>query len=404
MRLPIVLLIAASLPAAENWLPLFNGVNLDEFEIRSGKAAYKLDNGEIVGTTVEGSPNTFLCTRKTYGDFLLAFEVKTDPRLNSGVQLRSHAYDKPAEVVTMNQGARRVTHQPGRVYGYQVEVATEKSGASGGIYDEARRGWIHNTSNDPGCKAAFKDNQWNHYYVEARRDRIRTWVNHIPCADVVDSLDLDGFIGLQVHQFQGGSPAEVRWRNLRIAELGRHSWKPIFDGKSLNGWNGNGGGEWKITDGALHGAQATGSTERGFLISADDYSNFTLRLQYKAVRGNSGVFFRMGEPPWSIRGSLGYEVEVDPTRDPGGLQHPGARGWLVHTGPVAETPHVKPTDWNTMTISAHGRRIVVHVNGVKMSEVVNDPGPLSGRLALQLNPRNDLEVFYKDLAILSPGK
>jgi len=404
MRHAAFLLLPACLFAAENWVPLFNGQNFDEFQILSGKALYRLDNGEIVGTTVEGSPNTFLCTRKNYGDFLLEFEVKTDPRLNSGVQIRSHAYDKEVEVVTNNRGARTVRHQAGRVYGYQVEIANEQGGASGGIYDEARRGWVANTSSDPHCKGAFKDNQWNHYYIEARGDRIRTWLNHVACADLVDSADLDGFIGLQVHSFKGDSPAEVRWRNLRIAELGRHSWKPVFDGRSLSGWTKNGGGDWSVVDGALRGTQKAGATERGFLLSNQEYGNFTVRFQYKAVRGNSGFFFRMGEPPWAVRGSMGYEVEVDPTRDVGGLQHPGKRGWLVHTGPVAETPHYKADDWNQMTVSAHGRRVVVHVNGIKMSEVVNDPGPLTGRFAFQLNPRYDLDVYYKDIEVLAPAK
>jgi hypothetical protein len=385
---------------SQTWSPLFNGRNFDEFQIRSGQAPYRIENGEIVGSTREGSPNTFLCTRRTYGDFLLEYEVKCDPRLNSGVQVRSHAYHREVEVTTLNQEARRVKHQPGRVYGYQVEVAAAASGASGGIYDEARRGWLHNTSQDPRCKTAFKDNEWNHYLVDARGDRIRTWVNHVPCADLVDSADLEGFIGLQVHSFKGQSPAEVRWRNLRIADLGRHAWRPLFDGKSLTGWSSRGGGQWSIVDGALRGMQNQASTARGFLISNDAFANFTLRLAYKAVVGNSGVFFRMGPEPWSIPGSIGYEVEVDPTRDVGGLQHPGKRGWLVHTGTAAEAPQYKAGDWNELTISAHGRRVVVHVNGIKMSEVRDDPGPLSGRVALQLNPRRDLDVYYKDIVVL----
>jgi len=384
MRFVWMVIVAWSGFAAEAWVPLFNGKNLDEFEIRSGKASYRLENGEIVGTTVEGSPNTFLCTRKSYGDFLLEFEVKVDPRLNSGVQVRSHAYDTAVG-----------RHHPGRVYGYQVEIASERSGASGGIYDEARRGWVHNTSSDAECKGAFKDNQWNQYLVEARGDRIRTWVNHVPCADLVDSEDLEGFIGLQVHSFKGDSPAEVRWRNLRIAELGRHQWRRIFDGRTLSGWKKDGSGDWAIVDGAVKGTHGPGAGQRGFLMSEAEYSNVTVRLDYKVVKGNSGFFFRMGAPP-----AMGYEVEVDPTRDVGGLQHPGKRGWLVHTGPVAETPHYKVGEWNRMTVSAHGRRVVVHVNGMKMSEVRNDPGPLEGRFALQLNPRNELEVYYKDIEIL----
>ena len=181
---------------------------------------------------------------------MLEFETKTDPALNSGVQIRSHHYKANAR--SARSTARKSSSesmQAGRVHGYQVEVATEKSGASGGIYDEARRGWVYNTVKDPACKIAFKDNQWNKYRVEANGDRIRTWVNGVPCADLVDSMDLTGFIALQVHAFKGDKPAEVRWRNIRIEDNGRHEWKPLFNGASLGGWKHSGGGSFKVENG-----------------------------------------------------------------------------------------------------------------------------------------------------------
>jgi hypothetical protein len=173
-----------------------------------------------VGTTAEGSPNSFLCTDREYGDFVLELETKTDPLLNSGIQIRSHRYAADTAVHT-NDGKKvsERKHPAGRVYGYQVEVANEKSGASGGIYDEARRGWLHNTSSDPAASRAFKDNQWNHYRIEARGNRIRTWVNGVACADLTDAADGSGFIALQVHSYKGEKPAQVRWRNIRIREL-----------------------------------------------------------------------------------------------------------------------------------------------------------------------------------------
>jgi hypothetical protein len=101
---------------------------------------------------------------------------------------------------------------------------------------------------------------------------------------------------------------------------------------------------------------------------------------------------------------LGYEVEVDPTRDAGGLQAPGTRNWLVRTGAAAETPFYRPGEWNEMAISAHGGRIVVHINGRKTAELTDDPGRRAGRLALQLNPKQDLEVWYKDVELLVKDK
>jgi hypothetical protein len=334
----------------------------------------------------------------------LEFEVKVDPELNSGVQIRSHQYERETEVLTLNQERLRRKQPKGRVYGYQVEISNEQAGASGGIYDEARRGWLANISSDPAARAAFRDNQWNKYRVEAKGDHIRVWVNSVPCADLIDSQDLDGFIGLQVHQFAGPHPKQVRWRNLRIQDLGRHSWKPLSDGKSFEGWTEHPGGKWEIANGAFRGTQTPDSSARGFLLTKDEFSDFTVRMEYKAIKGNSGFFFRMRDPKLRIGGPLGYEVEVDPTRDPGGLQEVGGRGWLHHTGPSGEAFYYRPGEWNQLTVSAHGRRINVQVNGHTASETKDDPGPERGRFGLQLNPKQEIEVLFRNVEILVPER
>jgi hypothetical protein len=219
-----LLLIPAA--AAEKFQPLFNGRNLDGWEVKNGQAKYEVVNGTIVGTTAEGSPNSFLCTTRNYSDFILEFDVNTDVGLNSGVQIRSHVYDQDRTVET-NNGKQMVKRQQrkGRVHGYQVEVSTEKAANSGGIYDEARRGWLANPAEslnaNAACSKAFKDGQWNHYRIEARGDSLKTWLNGVACSDLKDSMDTEGFIGLQVHQYKGEKPASVRWRNVRIADLAK---------------------------------------------------------------------------------------------------------------------------------------------------------------------------------------
>ncbi len=381
------LVSAMALVAAPNWTPLFDGKSLQGWKLCNGKAAYTVEKGVIVGTTAEGSPNSFLCTEKSYGDFVLEFEVQVDARLNSGAQIRSH------------QNAE------GRVYGYQVEIASEKSGVAGGIYDEARRGWLANIAQDPAASKAFKDNQWNKYRVEAMGDHMKVTVNGVAAADLVDSVDLDGFIALQVHSFKGDSPAQVRWRNLRIQDLGKHGWQPLGDGKTMQGWVKNGGGEWTVTNGVFAGRVTPDEQKRGFLIWSEEWKDFTVRMQYKIVQGNSGVFFRMGDPDNGTDvNKMGYEVEVDPTRDAGSLQEPGrgARGWILHTGPAEKMDHFRANEFNTLEIHAHDGDLTMHVNGVKTGEFKNDPGRKSGRLALQLNPRKDLEVYFKEFAILVP--
>jgi hypothetical protein len=203
--LVIASLAPAAPPPGEGWKPLFNGTDLSGWKPINGTAKYTVADGCIVGTTTEGSPNSFLCSEKDYGNFELVFEVKVDDRLNSGVQIRSHSTPD---------------FKNGRVHGPQVEIAT--NGNAGRIWDEARRAkWLDEQAADAPARKGFKAGAWNRYRVVCEGDRYRTWVNGVPVADVRDGTDATGFLGLQVHGIRKGEgPYQVRWRELYLRELG----------------------------------------------------------------------------------------------------------------------------------------------------------------------------------------
>jgi hypothetical protein len=190
--------------AEDGWVSLFDGKTLAGWKQLNGKATYVVEDGCLVGTTAEGSRNSFLCSEKDYGDFELEFDVRVDSRLNSGVQIRSES--KP-------------DYRDGRVHGYQVEIAV--NGNAGRVYDEARRGkFLDPDLTDAEKKGAFKKDEWNHYRVVCQGDSIRTWVNGIQIVELNDGMTKKGFLGLQVHSFKGEPPARVWWKNLRLKELG----------------------------------------------------------------------------------------------------------------------------------------------------------------------------------------
>ena len=195
--------------AKDKYTPIFDGKTLKGWTQRNGTATYRVENNAIVGKTKEGSPNSFLCTDKLYGNFDLKFEVKVDNGLNSGVQIRSQTKDGPK----------------GRVNGPQVEIEMSgKNGAeSGYIYGEAAGGWMTPADKRKPHKH-FKDGEWNAYRVVAKDAHIQVWINGVQISDLVDKEKLKshpkGFIGLQVHGIRKGSgPFEVSWRNLGIIEL-----------------------------------------------------------------------------------------------------------------------------------------------------------------------------------------
>jgi hypothetical protein len=206
--LTVVLVAALSLTALaqapEGFTSIFDGKSLDGWSQQNGTATYEIVGGTVKGTTAEGSPNSFMCTEKSYGDFELHFEVKCDDELNSGVQIRS--VSKP-------------DYKKGRVHGPQVEIAGP-SHVSGFIYSEGTgRGWI--SQNRPEHKH-FKNGEWNKYRIVAKGKRVQTWINGEPVEDteMPDVEPTSGFIGLQVHGINKGTgPFSVQWRNIYLKEL-----------------------------------------------------------------------------------------------------------------------------------------------------------------------------------------
>ena len=198
------------------WKPLFDGKSIEGWKVAGGTATFKVEEGCIVGTTKEGSPNSFLVPPGFYDNFELSFEVKVDDDLNSGVQIRSHITDKDQE---MGGDAKKKRVRPkGTVYGYQVEIAT--NGNAGRVWDEARHTQWHEPDPSDTQKALFKKGQWNQYHVVAQGDHIRVWLNGKPTSDFHDKEDASGILGFQVHGIKPGSgPYHVRWKNIQIRNL-----------------------------------------------------------------------------------------------------------------------------------------------------------------------------------------
>lgn len=195
------------------WKPLFDGNNLSDFEKLNGDAVYRIEGDMIVGVSRSGTPNTFLVTKQKYGDFILEFEVWADTSLNSGVQFRSISDPN------INNG---------RVHGYQVEIESSSRKWAGGIYDEARRGWLYPLSDNKKGQVAFKINEWNKYRIEAIGAEIKTWINGIQCANLIDNMTEEGIIGLQIHEIyrERQEGKIVKWKNLRILtkDVEKHRW------------------------------------------------------------------------------------------------------------------------------------------------------------------------------------
>ena len=329
------------------WTSLFNGKDLKGWVQYNGKAKYTVENGEIVGRTVPDEPNSFLSTDKLYGDFILELDLKVDEHMNSGIQFRSELNDENDHCKVTDK------HTPKRVHGYQMEIDPSARAWSGGIYDEARREWLYPLEYNVAAKTAFKNNQWNHYKIECIGNNIRTWINGVPCAHLVDDMTPKGFISLQVHDIKNPKDAgqEVRWKNIRIQttnlksasadhifvvnlipnsispEEQKNGVRLLWDGKTTKGWRGAykttfPDAAWYIQDGTFNvrGANGAESTNGGDIVTEQEFHAFDLQFEFKITdTANSGVKYFVTEKENNNGSAIGLEYQIlDDDKHPDG--------------------------------------------------------------------------------------
>lgn len=385
---------AATLPAqADGWRPLFDGRSLTGWTQCNGSARYTVENGTLVGRAVLNSPNSFLCTTEPFGDFVLEYDTRQATDLNGGVQVRS--ISDPA---IMN----------GRVHGYQVEIDPSPRRWSGGIYDESRRGWLHTLEGQPAAQAAFRKGAWNHFRVEAIGNSIRTWVNGVPAADIVDDLTPRGIIALQVHNIGTDTAmagAAIAFRNIRIRTTNlaavrtpagagtpqyaylvntltpreeAEGWRLLFDGRTTTGWRGaklttfpdHG---WAVRDGLLSvlGAEGKEAADGGDIVTEAEYENFELTVEYRLTRGaNSGIKYFVNTDLNKGEGSaIGCEFQLLDD-----AVHPDAKlgvgGNRTNSGLYDLIPPMNVRfngigEWNRARIVVRGRYVEHWLNGFR---------------------------------------
>ncbi len=379
-----------------NWQELFNGRDFTGWVQKGGEAVYEIADGVIIGTSVMNTGNSFLCTDKDYGDFIMELEFKVDPVLNSGVQIRSLSYPE---------------YNNGRVHGYQVEIDPSARAWTGGIYDEARRGWLYALTEPEQEEArnAFKNNDWNKFRVEAIGNHIKTWVNDIPVTNLFDEETAEGFIALQVHSIRDSSRAgtQVMWRNIRIITESpekfstattapersylnnklteneiANGWKLLFDGETNTGWRKAYHDSfpekgWRIENGILTVEASGGGESRygGDIVTTDRYSDFELQLQVRLTPGaNSGVkYFVTEQEEGHVGSAIGPEYQIlddsaHPDSNKGAI--PGSRtlGSLYDLIPAGKKRVNGTGQWNTIRIVSKDRHVEHWLNGFKLFE------------------------------------
>lgn len=174
--------------------------------------------------------------------------------------------------------------------------------------------------------------------------------------------------------------------------------KPLFNGKNLDGWHSTPGGKWEAKGGMIVGTSSPSETRHGLLVTDKQYTDFTVRFKFRVVKGNSGFYFR-SEPVAGSVGVHGFQAEVDNSQAVSGLYETGGRAWVQQPDAAVIQRIYKPGEWNEMSVTAMGRDITVSLNGTQTVQLKDDRGRMSGVIALQLHGGQEMEVMFKDLEI-----
>ena len=411
--------------AADGWRELFNGRDLAGWSVHSGSARFHVEEGVVVGESVAKSGNTFLCSDESFDDFELTLEYDVDPALNSGVQIRSEFFRR---AFTLAIDGKSIPIPADRVHGYQVEIDMDPARDrwwSGGLYDEARRGWLDPVDEKSARGLAFTEQgrrvsrpgQWNELRIVADGPEMTTWLNGELRAHVSDRLTPRGHLALQVHGV-GDDAAhvglKVRFRNVRLRSLHpstpaplasegdgetpntlsdaekRDGWRLLWDGATTNGWRSARSDEfpshgWTLANGLLtvqrsSGAEAAGG---GDIVTRERFSDFELSVDFRLTEGaNSGIKYFVQTDLAPIDGSgakaatgsaIGCEYQLlDDLRHPDAkLGRDGNRtlASLYDLIPAAATKPAQPIGaWNRARILARGPHVEHWLNGVKVLE------------------------------------
>jgi len=176
------------------------------------------------------------------------------------------------------------------------------------------------------------------------------------------------------------------------------TWEPLIEPGGFEGWHARPGGAWEWQDDVLVGTSERSEARHGLLVSDDSFTDFEARFEFRVVRGCSGFYFRVKEVEQSF-GVKGFQAEVDPTNETGGLYETAGRAWVVRPDPDLMLGLYEAGAWTRMSVRAEGGDVEVRVNGVVTSALTDDPGRREGHFALQLHGGQDLHVEYRGLEL-----
>jgi len=253
--------------------------------------------------------------------------------------------------------------------------------------------------------------------VRRSRDGGRTWSNGLvlhegpsaysSLATIAPGKSDDDAIAACLYEAGEKHPYEsIRFRRLDRGDLGldrdhgaAKGWTELLTPGSLDGWHTLPGGEWRWNGDVLEGRIAADDPRHGLLVTDDEYGDFEAIVSFRIAEGDSGFYHRV-EIVGDEVGVKGFQAEIDPTPEVGGLYETRGRGWVVKPDPAITTAiRERGGPWTEMRVRAIGGDVDVFVDGVKTASLRDDPGRRRGPFALQLHANMDVEVDFRSVRV-----
>jgi len=226
-------------------------------------------------------------------------------------------------------------------------------------------------------------------------------------------------LSLVAQQTKGGGG-----RGVPIQPLEETGFQQIFDGKSLNGWDGD-ANFWRVEDGSIVGETSTDKQpkQNTFLIwRGGKPADFELKLEYRLTGFNSGIQLRSTELPdikWAMKG---YQADMDGAQQyTGQIYEERGRGFLALRGQftyigegkkpglvgslgdnAALKEFIKGADWNDLHLIARGNTLVQVLNGHVMSMLIDDDAAnraLDGLIGIQVHRGPAMKVEVRNIRL-----
>lgn len=391
-----LLVSVTAFSASTTWEEIAPPAHLEGWRVISGE--WRVEDGALIGSAKSGQ--AAIALPRDLADFEFECEMNTPALCTGAVVVRAH--DLPA--LPLAAGADPAT-APKRVYGYRLGPDTTDFIATAKFTIES---FPEETAPTAMTRIHPVAREWNTLAVRAHGENLSGAINKGAIWKFASDRFLKGAIVFIAGAPDATTASETRFRNIRVKDFNREGdWRPLWNGIDFSQFEFFGEEEWRVLDGGIVGTSGKKKSE-GYAKTRATFKDFRVRGTYRMFGdGNYGLFYHAtiayNDQHFPIISGVQGEVAWGQPSNSGGLYESYKRGWLEkpdmnRVGAFAQDMK----GLNEIEILAKGNRRATWINGVKVTDLVDDkPNYTDGAFALQLHTGGVSGIMWRDLYVIA---